>query len=309
MRVLVTGASGFIGEQLCRYLDKLGFQVLALVRQPVSFLDQDKQVIVTDLMDVSQIAARPFDTVIHLAAKVHDLGCQNSDEYHRVNVLGTEAVKDFALKCGAEHFIFLSSVKALGEKTLGQPFDEQTLTKPEDDYGRSKRDAERALENFSQSAENMKISVVRVPLVYGKGVKANFLALMRLVQKVPVMPFAFFRNQRSVLGVDNLIDFLHVLLRNQKQLGKYNCYCIADEAPLSTRELTDTMKQAEAGTKLIQLPIPLFLLEFAFTLIGKKAMIKRLSESLEVSWEKAHRELGWTPKYSTLELVRKLYQG
>lgn len=310
MRVLITGANGFIGKQLCHYLQSCGIDVFAVARQAVPFLGNDKQLIISDLAELRHAEKIELDAVVHLAAKVHDLGLQSSGEYHRVNVRGTEAVREFAERCSAKHFIFLSSVKALGEKTTTEPFSEYTVPAPEDDYGRSKWDAEQGLEVFAAKSDGkMKVSVVRIPLVYGIGVKANFLSLMRLVQKVPVLPFGCFDNQRSVLGVENLIDFIHQLLIGYAQLENYSCFCIADEKPLSTKELTNIMKLAIDDTRLIQLPIPVFILESIFKLLGKQAMLKRLSENLVVSWDKANSELGWTPKYSTFELIRKIYQG
>jgi len=306
MKVLITGASGFIGKRLCLYLKSRGFDVFVIVRRPVSFLQREKQIVVSELTDVDGIDVINIDAVVHLAAKVHDLKTQKSSEYHNVNVLGTKSIRDYANRCGAEHFVFLSSIKALGEKTTSQVFDEQTVPSPEDDYGRSKREAEVLLEQGAAQSKGMKVSVIRVPLVYGTGVKANFLSLLKLVNKTPVLPFGAFDNKRSILGLENLIDFIELLLTSHKKLGSYNHFCIADESPLSTKELTSIMKQASGNKRLVQLFIPVIFLKFIFRLLGRQLMMKRLSEDLVVSWEKANKELSWKPRFSTLELIRKI---
>ena len=222
-KILITGVTGFVGQHLAGYLIEKGFDVWGVSKSPQSSVPGVSILSVTDITEVDKLPVQPFDTVIHLAAKVHDTKNKFRSDYFRVNVVGTQKMAEYAEKAGAKRFIFLSSIKVNGERTNQKAFSEHDIPMPEDDYGRSKLQAETLLkEQFSNGL--MQITSIRTPLIYGRGVKANFASLANLTKTIPLLPFRAFKNKRSFIGIENLIGFISSIIKSDKIAGEFEVF-------------------------------------------------------------------------------------
>lgn len=308
MRVLVTGASGFVGRQLCEHLNRQGLLVRAAFRSrqhDINFPASIEQYIVGSIgadTDWSH-ALRDVDVVIHLAARVHVMqeSAQDAMElYRQVNVQGTQALARQAAAAGIKRLIFLSSIKVNGEETGSTLFTVDSPDNPQDAYAVSKMEAEQVLHQLVVE-KPMEIVIVRPPLVYGPGVKANFLRLIQLIERRTPLPFGVIKNKRSLLFVGNLVDALTVLATHPAAKGR--TYLIADQETFSTPELI-TVLAGLFGKNPCLIPIPLFLLKLMGQLSGKSAEIERLTQSLHIDSSAIRNELNWTPPYSSIEGLR-----
>jgi len=253
--VLLTGANGFVGSYFInKYSDKYNIQTF-------SFLNDDFKSLHTEGVDV----------VVHLSALVHQMGGASKEIYEKVNVIQTLDLAKKAKASGVKHFVFMSSVKVYGEET-NVAYSESSICKPEDEYGKSKLKAENELQKLV--SDDFQVSIVRTPVVYGYGVKANIKNLMTLVQKVPVLPFGNIQNRRSMIYVGNLCFFIDVVI--EKYLG--GVCLVADERAVSTTELIELIAQA-LGKKVYLIQVPFF---ETFLKLLKPSFHKRLFESLEV---------------------------
>lgn len=308
--ILVTGATGFIGRHIINALRQQGSNVIALVRTKTDGLNLPAQNIL-EVGCISEVTPellsdKGINAVIHLAAKVHDTNPTDDSEFFKIN---TEATLNLASACkelDVNHFIFMSSIKVNGESSGKDSFNAKEVGNPEDSYGLSKKQAEQGLAKLASN--EFKVSVVRVPLVYGEGVKANFRSLVRLIRKYKVSPFAWVRNKRSILGIDNLVDFILALLQKTSNTVQYERYCIADPHPLSLPQLIDNIALAE-NTKHLQIPVPNKIMTALFALIGKSDAWHKLSSNLEVSCSCAHGDLGWYPPFTTEQQLRNMISG
>lgn len=278
-QVLVTGANGFVGRQLCLSLEAANFEVRASSLR----LGQDERQWLSQLGGVS--------SVVHLAACVHRMRQAVSDEqdFQRDNVDGTRFVAELAARSGIRRFVFLSSIKVNGEGACEQAYQATDVPNPQDAYGRSKWHAEQALQEVCASS-SMEWVVVRSPLVFGPGVRANFRRLMSLAQWPVPLPFASLRNRRSMIGISNLVDFLRTCLEHPGA-GR-RVWLIAEDEALSTHELLSRMA-ALMGRRIWLFPMPRILLECMATPIGMRNEISRLSTSLLVDARPARDELNW----------------
>lgn len=311
-KILVTGATGFIGKRLVPTLISLGFDVVCVVSKNVSWLPT-KQVIarLESETDWSQ-ALSGIDIVIHLAARVHVMN-EVSDsalpEYLTANSIGTKNLAEQAAKHQVKRFIFLSSIKVNGELTTkGLPFSEESATQPVDPYGQSKLYAEHYLQNISQNS-TMEVVILRPPLVYGPGVKANFLKMMQLVSKRMPLPFAKVHNQRHFIYVDNLVSALCLVVTHP--VAANQTYLVADENSFSLAQLLHLIAQL-MNIKIKLMPIPVGVMEFIFRILGKKNLNQRLFSSLEIDHNKIKSQLGWNPPVSSEEGLKetvKWYQS
>jgi len=222
MKLLLTGSNGFIGNYfLDKYSDK--YDILKF-----SFLNDDFQ----SLHPKGTSHVSDMDVVIHLSALVHQMGGASADEYERVNVTQTLELAKKAKKSGVGQFVFMSTVKVYGEETT-EKYTEEFTCKPEDEYGKSKLKAEAELIKLED--ENFKVSIIRTPIVYGYGVKANIKNLVNLVKKFPLLPFGNIKNKRSMVYVGNLCHLIDELIK-QKQNG---IFLASDDEPLSTTKLIE----------------------------------------------------------------------
>lgn len=297
MNVLVTGASGFVGTALCRHLQQRGTVVRRALRSaPAAGATQDW--IATGELSGEQDwsdALAGCTEVVHLAARVHvmsDTAAEPLAEFRRVNVDGTLNLARQAARSGVRRFVFVSSIKVNGEATApGRPFREDQPAAPLDAYGVSKHEAEQGLRALGQET-GMEIVIVRPPLVYGPGVRANFRALARAVQKGLPLPLAMVDNRRSLVGLDNLVDFLSLCLRHPAAAGQ--TFLVSDGEDLSTAQLVRRMASA-LGRRALLLPVPPAMLVGLAALAGKREMARRLCDNLQVDIGKARGLLGWTP--------------
>ncbi len=216
------------------------------------------------------------------------------DEYHRVNVAGTERLAIMAAEAGVRRFIYASSVKVNGERTLDAPFTESEAPHPEDAYGRSKSEAEDALHRVAGFSK-LEAVVVRPPLVYGPGVKGNFLRLMRLVARGVPLPLASVVNRRSLVFVGNLVDAIIACVESPAAPG--NTYLVCDKEDVSTPELIRSLAAA-LGVRARLFPCPVALLKLGAALLGNGGEAERLTGSLQVDSTKIRRQLGWQPRHT-----------
>ena len=295
MKVLVTGASGFVGRCLCEHLTKRGHLVTASVRSsetpPIENINSS--IVVGDLgpdTDWTK-ALENQEVVIHLAARTHimDESASNPEsKYLRVNVESTKRLIHQMSEQNISRFIFMSSVKVNGEQTTVQPYTESQPSHAEDAYGRTKYQTELLI----SSSPDLKSTIIRSPLVYGPGVKGNFLKLMQLSERGLPLPIGMIKNERSLIFLENLIDAVIQSLENSAAIGQ--TYLVSDNADISTPELFRAVGNAlNKPTRLF--PFPVFLLRLAGVLVGKSGAIRRLAGSLQVDCSKIHKELGWKP--------------
>jgi nucleoside-diphosphate-sugar epimerase len=301
-RVLVTGATGFVGGVLCEALSRSGFVVRAALRS-----DRDVPPSIAEKAIVGDIDSRTdWDSalagvshVIHSAARVHVMhdSPANAQLYLETNALGTARLAAAAARAGVERLLYLSSIKVNGEETTGRGYTAADVPNPLDAYGTSKWRAEQALHEVAAGGK-LHCAIVRPPLVYGPGVRANFLRLMSWVDKQAPLPLGAVRNQRSLVSVWNLCDLLVRLLR--APLPSISTWLVSDGEDLSTPELIRRM--ARAMNKQARLPaVPVTFLTLAGSMLGKGAEVRRLCGSLTVDITATRRELGWSPALSVDE--------
>lgn len=311
-RALVTGASGFVGRPLCEEMLRRGWQVVAAVRS-FGQAPPGVEVATVGAMDGEtdwRSALRGVEVVIHLAARVHIMGSNGAvdplGEFHAVNVDGTLHLARQALQAGVRRFVYLSSVKVNGEQTLpGQRFTEEDAPAPLDPYGISKYEAEEGLRTLVQQT-GMEVVIIRPPLVYGPGVKANFLNMMKWLSKGVPMPFGAINNRRSLVALGNLIDLVITCLDHPAAANQ--TFLAADGEDLSTTELLRRMAQA-LGRPARLLPLPVSVLEAGARVLGRRDLAQRLCGSLQVDISKARTLLGWNPPISVDEGLRRTARG
>lgn len=314
MNVLVTGANGFVGKQICIRLVQPKWRVRQALRQIntnsrlVSFQEQ------VNIGEIGpntnwQQALSSMDCVVHLAARVHvmnDSSVNPLADFRLTNVDAALNVARQAAAAGIKRFVFISSVKVNGESTLsGQAFTESDTSNPQDPYGISKHEAELGLRELG-SQTGMEIVIIRPTLVYGPGVKANFASLMRAVQRRLPLPLGAVHNQRSLVALDNLVDFIVTCLSHP--LAANQTFLVSDGHDLSTIELVRGLARA-AGVPARLLPVPVWALQAGASLLGKGDAVQRLCGNLQVDISKARSLLGWVPPISVEEGLRRAVLG
>jgi nucleoside-diphosphate-sugar epimerase len=312
MTVLVTGANGFVGSALCARLPKEGTSVRAALRSLNLQPDGTETVAIGSISSETDWTSvlRNVDQVVHLAARVHVMNDKSPDplaEFRRVNVEGTANFARQAAAAGVKRFVFLSSIKVNGEFTeAGQPFTADDVPSPEDPYGVSKHEAEQLLRQIADET-GMEVVIIRPPLVYGPGVKANFESLMRwLARGVPLPLAAVTENRRSLLAVDNLVDLIVTGLNHPAAANQ--TFLVGDDEDLSTAELLKRMSAA-MGRPARLIYIPPTLLKLGATSLNKSGIYQRLCSSLQLDITKTRRLLGWTPPLSVDEGLRRAAAG
>ena len=295
-RVLVTGATGFIGRALVAHLNSLGWAVTAGVRTlPASC----QRVPGVDYEEVGEIgpdtqwrsALRAVTHVVHAAARVHVMRNESVVDFVRVNEQGTARLAQEAASHDVRRLLLLSSIKVNGETTRERPFRADDVPAPGDAYARSKLAAEQALWRACAGSALDGV-VVRLPLVLGYGAKANVARLVRLVARGVPLPLASVKNWRSLLSLGNLCDFVTLALVHPRSSGRV--WLVSDGEDLSTPELVRRIAAA-LGRPARLAPCPVALLRGLGRVTGRYAEVTRLTGSLQVDIEPARRELGWDP--------------
>lgn len=305
-QVLITGANGFVGSALCMQAAH-HFLVNGTVRSP-QVLPADVQSVLIDAIDSNtdwRAALQGVNVVVHLAARVHVMNDDSVDplaEFRKVNVDGTLNLAQQAAQAGVQRFVFISSIKVNGESTaLGQPFHADDEPMPMDAYGISKREAEDALRQLAINT-GMEVVIIRPPLVYGAGVKANFRSMMSWLDKGVPLPLGAIHNQRSLVALDNLVDLIITCITHPAAANQ--TFLVSDGEDLSTSDLLRRMTNA-LGKPARLLPVPAWLLQVGATLLGKRAVAQRLCGSLQLDISKTCQLLNWTPPVSVTDALQK----
>lgn len=299
---VVTGATGFVGRAVLQALRRSDTRVTALVRGSGP---DPRQVgvptipVSSDFAHIAQewpAALRPH-CVIHLAARVHvmeDRAANPLAAFRATNVTGTLNLASAAARIGVRRFVYVSSIKAAGECEQGHPLREDDPAYPADPYGQSKFEAEQALFEFGQR-EGLEVVVVRPPLVYGPGVKANFFSLMDAVARGIPLPLRYASGPRSLIGVDNLA--LAVLAGASHPAAAGHVFYVSDGHDVGVGELACLLGRA-LGRRAHLLPVPVGLLRFAGAITGRGEVVKRLIDPLRVDPSKIRALLGWQATFS-----------
>ena len=296
--VLVSGATGFVGRALVAALRAQQRQVRCALRETAPD-NAGNDFIVGDIGPDTdwQPALRGIDCVVHLAARTHVLRESAADPlraYRHINVGGTRRLAQQAAAAGVRRFVFLSSIKVNGESTSEHPFTANDAPQPLDAYGISKREAEDVLRQIGADT-SMEIVILRPPLVYGPGVKGNFLRLLQAVERGTPLPLASIENRRSLVYVGNLVDAIITCIDAPAAAGK--TWLVSDGEDVSTPALIRKLAAAlELSPRL--LPCPPALLHFSAALLGKRAAAMRLTGSLAVDGSALRQAIGWQPRYS-----------
>jgi nucleoside-diphosphate-sugar epimerase len=293
-RILVTGATGFVGRHLLSLAPAV--RLRAAVRTGVlPRLDGVESVIVGNIdagTDWS-LALTGIESVVHLAARVHVMhpGLRDRQEFEAVNIGGTTRLASAAAQAGVKRFVFLSTVKVNGETSGARAFRADDPPNPADDYARSKLDAERELMRIAV-ASGMQTVFIRSPLVYGPGVRANFLKLLSWAYRGIPLPLASIDNSRSLVSVWNLCDLIHAVLRHSEPIN--GAVMVSDGHDVSTGDLIRLLARALRRPARL-FPVPLALLRASSRLVGAAEEFSRLCSSLTVDIADTRERLGWSP--------------
>lgn len=282
MKILLTGATGFIGHYFTnKYSDLYNIRTFSFLRDDFENLD-----------------LQGIETVIHLSSLVHQMNGSSIDEYEKVNVTQTLYLAEKAKYAGVRHFVFMSTVKVYGEETSA-PYHENSPCAPHDNYGKSKCKAEQELQKLGD--DRFIISIIRTPIVYGNGVKANIKNLLALVYKVPVLPLGGIENKRSMVYVGNLCHLIECVIKQQQP----GIFLANDNKPISTTFLVESIAK-EFNKKRYLIKIPLF--ETLLKLI-KPNIHKRLFGSLEVDNTLTKKRLMLVNPYTTEAGIHFMIHG
>lgn len=303
--ILVTGADGFVGKALIKYFYNNNFKFRGVTRKP-----SDNLINIGDINSNTDWCEtlKDIDVIIHLAAHVHVMDGKsqsNISKFEEVNVKGTINLAKQAINSGVKRFIFLSSIKVNGNFTsLNRPFKVDDKPNPSDPYSKSKLKAENELFKISQTTK-MKIVVIRPPLVYGSGVKANFASLLFLIKIGLPLPFGKILNSRSLVSIDNLIDLLVTVIDHPAAID--NIFFVSDNDDVSTTQLIKKLSLL-MKRNIILLPIPTWILKLVLHFFRQSKIADRLILSLHVDIEKTTKLLGWKPPLTLEDGLKKMLE-
>jgi len=306
-RVLVSGANGFVGRALCAAVPDHGMAVRSMTRSSLGSTSGLENFVVGDMDGHTDWREKLADCelVTHLAARVHVMHDASADplaQFRLVNVEVTLNLARQAAAAGVRRFVFVSSVKVNGEATQpGAPFTADDAPAPLDAYGVSKMEAEQGLREIARQT-GMEVVIIRPPLVYGPGVKANFATMMRWLKRGVPLPLGAIHNQRSLVALDNLVDLIVTCLTHPAAANQ--TFLVSDGEDVSTTELLRRMGLA-LGRPAHLIPVPASWLKLAAALLGKPDVAQRLCGSLQVDIEKTRRLLGWAPPLSLDEGLKR----
>jgi nucleoside-diphosphate-sugar epimerase len=301
--VLVTGANGFVGRHLCSMLAENAWRVVATGRQfSGTQFGQGVRAVSLPLMSAGpqwQEELRSVGCVVHLAGMAHQPTLKEASitAFREVNVEGTRAVAEEAARAEVRRFVFVSSIKVNGEGESARPYQSSDVPNPRDAYGQSKMEAEIVLRDICHRS-GMDLVVIRPPLIYGPGVRANFYRFMQLAALRVPLPLGSIRNSRSFLGIWNFASFVDAVMRHPRAAG--DTWLVSDAEDLSTPMLLRKLRYF-LGRSGNLFPCSPALLRFGARLVGLELAVDRLCESLRVDATPALVELGWRPPLSVDE--------
>jgi nucleoside-diphosphate-sugar epimerase len=317
MKILITGSTGFIGSALVSRLIEDGFTINCAVRNEVCVApdrDQKKRLKIIKVGDLRlsvdwKNATEGVETIVHLAARAHNLNKDDNNslsDYYKINVEASLKLARQAASVGVRRFIYMSSIKVNGESTaMGRPFTPLDIPMPQDAYGRSKHQAEMGLIKIAAET-GMEVVIIRSPLVYGPGVKGNFLTMVRYLSQALPIPLGSVSNLRSLISLDNLVNLivkciLHPAAANQ-------VFLVSDGEDISTPSLIKRLGGA-LGARVCLISVPIPLLYLIASIFGYLPMIKRLCSNLQLDSSKTKELLNWTPLISVDEGLRLVAQS
>ena len=308
-KILVTGSSGFLGTALVDHLAQLpDVHVVAISRRETRTALSNVTTATVAALDAGtpwHTVLEGVDTVVHAAARVHVMHDTADDPialYREVNTLGTLNLAEQAAAAGVRRFIFISTIKVCGESTArGECFRPDDAPNPSDPYAISKHEAEQGLLTLANSSA-MEVVIIRPVLVYGPGVKANFLQLMRTLRKGVPLPLGAVNNARSLVSLDNLIDLIRVCIDHPGAANQV--FLVSDGQDLSTTELARRLKSHMRASGWL-IPVPESLIMLGATLLGRKSAAERVLGSLRVDINKNRERLQWQPVVSVEDGLKK----
>ena len=297
--VALTGATGFIGQHLLRELPRRGVRLRVLLRRPSEVPIESASAVIGDLARPQNMAAAlaGVDAVIHSAGIAHAMSGLPEDDYRMLNTEATIQLARAARRAGVKRFVFLSSVRAQSGPTAERALTEDLAPQPTDAYGRSKLAAERGLAEL-----DLDWVALRLPLVFGRGVRGNMEALVRLARSPYPLPFAGLRGKRSLLSVQNLVGAIAAVLTLPSPLQRP--FIVTDPEPLSIAEMVTALRRG-LGRRAGLVPVPPKLLALGLAVLGRGEIYQRLAGSL-VADPSALMKLGWTPQLMTRDALAAL---
>lgn len=304
MRYLVTGSRGFVGRHLCDYLAFKKIPYIGIVRSEVRNSNEFE---ITNFFSFEKWSDlfKDITTVIHLAAKVHDMSGAPIDDYLKINRDLTEKIALEARKAGVKKFIFLSTIKVNGDYTNEEPFKADDRPRPSDPYAVSKMEAENVIMKLHQPGV-FDVTIIRPPLIYGEGVKANFRSLINLTRKKWPLPFGSIHNKRSFVSVYNLVDLITTCAVHDKAPGKV--FLVSDGDDMSLPDIIRKIGKT-IGVTTFLVPFPVFLIRWISRAVGKYDYYLRLCANLTLNIDQTCKTLQWHPPYSTDESLVKMIQA
>lgn len=315
--ILVTGANGFVGTTLCQALSARGRLTLASVRQTSSQQRLGQLPYVTlglapDLGDAANTSVwsqllKGCHTVVHTAAMVHVMSptAEDNARFHQINVLATLELARRAAQAGARRFVFLSTIKVHGERTIsGCPFASDQRLAPSGAYAISKQQAEEGLQQIALET-GLETVIIRPPLIYGPGVSGNLQMLIRWMRRGITLPVgAIKQNRRSLVGVDNLIDLIITAIDHPDAANRQ--FLVSDDHDLSTADLVAYLGNAgQFEARTVAVPLPL--LRFAAKLVGYSSHVDRLTENLQVDIRATKQILNWQPPWTLTQSMARIF--
>lgn len=309
--ILITGANGFVGRALCTELARQGYTICGVVRDLSSTTGLQCELMEIHTIENADWSSKfaNIDVIVHLAARVHVMRevVSNSLELFRaINVDATLKIAREAANAGVKRFVYLSSIKVNGESTSkNKPFTEIDIPNPHDAYAISKHEAEQGLLLIAKQT-GMKVVIIRPPLVYGPGVKANFASLGNILKHSLPLPLGAIDNKRSFIYIGNLVNFIVKCVEHPAAANQL--FLVSDGQDLSITDLLKACGKA-LNKKVWLLPVPQLLIEKVATLLGKKNLAQRLCGNLQVDISKAQRLMDWAPPISVRDGLKATFEN
>lgn len=299
MKILITGASGFVGRYLVNDLSKTD-EVIACVREKSNLLPSSVQQIVSNnFFDIA--IPKDTDVIVHLAGIAHNKN-NSVDEFKKINVDGTLELARKALEANIKRFIFISSIGVNGNSTHGKAFTEQDTPNPTNDYTKSKYEAEKALAKLFENT-HIDLIIIRPPLIYAHDAPGNFSKLLMLIKLGQFLPFGCTHNQRSFIAIENLVSFITACIYHDTKINE--TFLIADDEVISTKQLIQCVSSG-MGKSMILLPVPTKLLSTLADATGKVSIFEQLYGNLQIDNRKAKKFFNWHPPKHSLNALKEV---